>query len=118
MPAPPRFRFPHTDAQPLMSARAHKVLVMIGQAGLGFVASLFLVTTTGVWNLKESAASHTLDMTHAAAKEAADVARINAKLQRLIDILCEPKRSAAPPYACTDPDAGSSANGDVAPRNP
>ena len=77
-----------------MTPRAAKIRDHAISVGLTFTATLFLTFATGLWSSKENAADHRNDVQALAAKQGADVQVLNAKLERILDVLCQKQPSA------------------------
>jgi hypothetical protein len=104
MPARKRFRFPPSLEPSMSSPSAKELRKSVLNAVIGMIATLFLVFGTGLWNLKENASAHKLD-----------IQTVNANVERVLDLLCEGRTPQ--PRQCLDR-PGNTAGGDVDPRDP
>jgi hypothetical protein len=72
-----------------MTSTQARIRDHVVNAAITMIATLFLTFGTGLWQSKESVAAHATDMQ-----------RVNTKLERILDVLCQSEANARA-RACT-----------------
>lgn len=82
--------------------RDHAIGAALG-AGATIVSAVAVMTLTGVWNRKENTSDHNADIQRIEAARKQDATRLDDKLQRVLDVVCDTRVLPVTPRAC-EPD--------------
>lgn len=98
-----------------LKVRDHAIGAALG-AGATIVSGIALMALTGVWNRKENTADHNADIQRIESARKQDATRLDDKLQRVLDVVCDTRVLPVTPRAC-EPDsrAPAASTGDIAP---